>query len=70
MPRIPEAEIERLKEAVSVQRLVESSACPCRFVGQLRASWQASCPGDFARDTRRGPLEFAGNGPRTPAIIT
>ena len=41
MARIPEAEIERLKNEVSVQRLVESSGIELKKSGK---DWIARCP--------------------------
>ena len=41
MPRIPEADIERLKEEVSVQRLVESAGIELKKAGK---DWLGRCP--------------------------
>ena len=41
MPRIPEAEIERLKNEVSVERLVESSGVELKKSGK---DWLGRCP--------------------------
>lgn len=41
MPRIPEAEIERLKDEVSVQRLVEASGVEIKRAGK---DWLGRCP--------------------------
>ena len=41
MARIPEAEIERLKNEVSVQRLVEASGIELKKAGK---DWAGQCP--------------------------
>ncbi|MCK6432449.1 MAG: hypothetical protein HUU30_13155 [Burkholderiaceae bacterium] len=41
MPRIPEAEVERLKEEVSVQRLVEAAGVELKKAGK---DWLGRCP--------------------------
>jgi DNA primase len=41
MPRIPEAELERLKTEVSVQRLVETSGVELKRAGK---DWLGRCP--------------------------